>query len=462
MYPIIVLSVAGILSMFIGAFKLKKVALPAVLLATLAAFGSNLLPQNFNDTPLYSGMLQFDWFSIRYAAVMIAVTLVILILSRRYYRDAAEHLGDIYALFLFSVVGGMIMVGSMNLVMFFVGIEILSIPLYILAASERNNLLSNEAGLKYFLLGSFITVFMLLGIVLVYGTVGSFDFDAINSFVHSHNSADELPVLFKVGVLLILVAFIFKISAAPFHFWSPDVYQGSPAVIMVFMATVAKTAAFGGAYRFLDACIGPMSDDFSAMFAVLAALTMSIGNLMALRQDSLKRLLAFSSVANAGYLMMGFIGLNEKPTDTTLYYMLVYSIANVIAIAVYLTVKESQGSGSIAGLRGLYQSKPLLTFCLVLAMLSLAGIPPLAGFVGKYAIFVEAIRDGYAWLVVIAAINSVLGIFYYFRVMRAAFEPAEGGPVQVPYVLGYSAVLVMCTLALLVLGIFPNLFFGIW
>jgi NADH-quinone oxidoreductase subunit N len=346
------------------------------------------------------------------------------------------------------------MVGSYNLVMFFVGLEILSIPLYILATSERNNLLSNEAGLKYFLMGSFITVFLLLGMVLVYGMSGSFDFGVISAYL---SSTPTVSALVKLGVMLIMIAFIFKISAAPFHFWAPDVYQGSPAVIMVFMATVAKTAAFGGFLRFLTQAIAPIEDTFTPLIAVLSALTMTIGNLMALNQSNLKRLLAFSSIANAGYVMLALVGLGASSSSTVLYYMLVYSIANVIAIAVYLTVKESLGSGSIEGLKGLYQSKPLLTFCLVLAMLSLAGIPPLAGFIGKYAIFVEALHNGYAWLVVLAALNSAIGIFYYFKVMRMAFISSEEGPISVPYVLGYAAVLVICTLALLVLGIFPNI-----
>ncbi|HOY16980.1 MAG TPA: NADH-quinone oxidoreductase subunit N [Haliscomenobacter sp.] len=454
MYPIIILSIAGILSMFVGAFKLKKVALPAVLLATLAGFVANLLPQNLQDAPVFSGMLKFDSFAVNFSAVLIGITLVILILSRRYYRQTTEHLGDIYALFLFSVVGAMIMVGSYNLVMFFVGLEILSIPLYILATSEKNNLLSNEAGLKYFLMGSFISVFLLLGMVLMYGITGSFDFGTISTYL---SSSPEVPVLVKLGVMLIMIAFIFKISAAPFHFWAPDVYQGSPAVIMVFMATVAKTAAFGGFLRFLTQAIYPIEDIFTPLLAVLSALTMCVGNLMALHQTNLKRMLAFSSIANAGYVMLALVGLGANSTSTILYYMLVYSIANVITIAVYLTVKESMGSGSIDGLKGLYQTKPLLTFCLVLAMLSLAGIPPLAGFIGKYALFVDALRNGYAWLVILAALNSAVGIFYYFKVMRTAFVASEEGPITVPYVLGYSTVLVICTLVLLVLGIFPNL-----
>lgn len=459
MYPIIILSLAGILSMFIGAYKLKKLALPAVLLATLAGFVANFLPQNLHDAPAYSGMLKFDSFAVNFSAVLMGVTLVILILSRRYYRDTTEHLGDIYALFLFSVVGGMIMVGSYNLVMFFVGLEILSIPLYILATSERNNLLSNEAGLKYFLMGSFITVFLLLGMVLMYGMSGSFDFGVISNYL---SSVPQTAPLVKLGVMLIMIAFIFKISAAPFHFWAPDVYQGSPAVIMLFMSTVAKTAAFGGFLRFLTQAIAPIEDSFTPLLAVLAALTMSTGNLMALNQNNLKRLLAFSSIANAGYVMLALVGLGANSSSTVLYYMLVYSIANVIAIAVYLTVKESLGSGSIDGLKGLYQTKPLLTFCLVLAMLSLAGIPPLAGFIGKYAVFVDALHNGYAWLVVLAALNSAVGIFYYFKVMRTAFLSAEEGPVTVPYVLGYSTVLVICTLVLLVLGIFPNVVLNGW
>jgi NADH-quinone oxidoreductase subunit N len=460
MIPIIILSVAGVLSMFIGAFKWKKAALPIVLLTGLAALVANFLPGNRSDIPQYSGMIQFDAFAVNFSGVLILVTLLILVLSRRYYKDAAEHLGDIYALFLFSLVGGIIMVASNNLVMFFVGIEILSIPLYILAASERNNLLSNEAGLKYFLLGSFITVFLLLGTVLVYGITGSFEFDKIYAFLEQ--SGGNIPVLLRMGILLIIITFIFKISAAPFHFWSPDVYQGSPAVIMAFMATVAKTAAFGGFLRFISYAIAPVSELYAPIIGVLAGLTMTVGNLMALNQTNLKRLLAFSSIANAGYVLLALVQLGDNSNSSVLYYLLVYSIANVLTIGVYLTAKETTGLDNIEGLRGLYKSNPPLAFCLALAMLSLAGIPPLAGFVGKYAIFADAMQHGQLVLVIIAALNSAIGIFYYFRVMMMAFQTQEEFPKAIPHVVGYSAVLIVCILALLGLGIMPNLVLGVF
>ncbi len=288
--------------MFVGVFKFKGLGLPLVILSCIAALFILMFNYNGDYSELMNNMLLFDKFSFGFSVVMILVTMGVLIISKYYYKNNIEHLSDIYALFIFSLIGGILLVSYQNLVMLFLGIEILSIPLYILAASNRRNLHSNEAGIKYFLMGSFASCFLLLGITLLYGTTGSFDLNSISEYVSAN--AANMPALFVTGCLLILGAFAFKISAVPFHFWAPDVYQGSPTVIAAFMATVVKIAAFGALIRFIDQIIYLQSGIWQQMIIRTAILTLIVGSVTALFQTNLKRLLAYSGITNAGYVLV--------------------------------------------------------------------------------------------------------------------------------------------------------------
>lgn len=458
MNSIIVLAASGILSMFVGVFQLKKLSLPLMILACVAALSLILFNMPGDYSAFMNNMLVFDKFSISFSGVMISLTMLVFVVCRYYYRKYIEHLSDIYALFLFSLVGGILLVSFQNLVMLFLGIEILSIPLYILASSNRRNLMSNEAGLKYYLLGSFASCFLLLGITFIYGTTQSFDMDVIGAYVAGN--ADNLPGLFIIGCILLIGAFIFKISAVPFHFWAPDVYHGSPTVITAFMATVVKTAAFGGFIRFISHTILLQTDIWQEAVAIIAALTMILGNILALYQTNLKRLLGYSGIANAGYVLIAVATLKEDSYSYVLYYMAGYSVATIIAFAIYSVIKEQTTIDSIDGLKGLFSNNRLITSTLAIAMLSLAGIPPLAGFVGKYAVFSNAVQAGNIWLVIIAVLSSLAGVFYYLRVMVNTLQAGD----QVEKIVissNYRLLLFFCIFLLLVLGILPQLFFDI-
>ncbi len=458
MNSIIVLAASGILSMFVGVFQLKKLSLPLMILACVAALSLILFNMPGDYSAFMNNMLVFDKFSISFSGVMISLTMLVFVVCRYYYRKYIEHLSDIYALFLFSLVGGILLVSFQNLVMLFLGIEILSIPLYILASSNRRNLMSNEAGLKYYLLGSFASCFLLLGITFIYGTTQSFDMDVIGAYVAGN--ADNLPGLFIIGCILLIGAFIFKISAVPFHFWAPDVYHGSPTVITAFMATVVKTAAFGGFIRFISHTILLQTDIWQEAVAIIAALTMILGNILALYQTNLKRLLGYSGIANAGYVLIAVATLKEDSYSYVLYYMAGYSVATIIAFAIYSVIKEQTTIDSIDGLKGLFSNNRLITSTLAIAMLSLAGIPPLAGFVGKYAVFSNAVQAGNIWLVIIAVLSSLAGVFYYLRVMVNTLQAGN----QVEKIVissNYRLLLFFCIFLLLVLGILPQLFFDI-
>lgn len=452
MNVILIIALAGIGSMFLGLFELRKLILPFVTLACIAALGVLMAGYNGDYTKYLNGMLQFDALSLSFSAVMIVLAVFILIISHYYYREQVDHLADIYALFLFALAGGIILVSYNNLVMLFMGIETLSIPLYILAASNRKNLLSNEAGLKYFIMGAFASSFLLLGITFIYGTAGTFSVDGVHQYITSGNS----DPLFTVGGLLILAALIFKVSAAPFHSWAPDVYQGSPTVITSFMATVVKTAAFGAFVKFVMLMMQSDVILWQNVLSVVAILTMITGNIIAIYQTNMKRLLAYSGIANAGYVLIAIAAMDEISYTYILFYMAVYSIATILAFTIYFIVKERSGDESIEGLRGLSSENKLLAVALSLAMLSLAGIPPLAGFFGKYGIFINAIGQGKTGLVIVAVLNSVIGVFYYFRVMNMCFQPADNTQkIRTPF--SYNLIIIAGLIILLTLGIYPGL-----
>jgi NADH-quinone oxidoreductase subunit N len=455
MTSVIVLAAAGIASMFVGVFNIKRLALPLVLLACLAALGIIMFHYNGGYESLMNNMLAFDAFSYGFSVVMILITMGILVISNFYYRNNVEHLSDIYALFIFSLIGGILLCSYNSLVMLFLGIEILSIPLYILAASNRKNLFSNEAGLKYFLMGSFASCFLLLGITFIYGTANSFDMNVIAQYVNANPG--NLSPLFITGAVLILGSFIFKVSAVPFHFWAPDVYQGSPTVITAFMATVVKTAAFGGLIRFISGTIFPETAIWSDVLNVIAILTLIVGNILALYQTNLKRLLAYSGIANAGYILVAVATLREETFGYVLYYLTAYGVGSMIAFTIYFIVKDQTGIDSIAGLKGLFSKNKFLAAVLAFTMLSLAGIPPLAGFFGKYAIFVNAINANAIWLVIIAILTSLIGVYYYLRVMTTAMSAGDDIP-KLDIHLSYKIVLTLGVIILLTLGVVPDFF----
>ncbi len=455
MTSVIVLAAAGIASMFVGVFNIKRLALPLVLLACLAALGIIMFHYNGGYESLMNNMLAFDAFSYGFSVVMILITMGILVISNFYYRNNVEHLSDIYALFIFSLIGGILLCSYNSLVMLFLGIEILSIPLYILAASNRKNLFSNEAGLKYFLMGSFASCFLLLGITFIYGTANSFDMNVIAQYVNANPG--NLSPLFITGAVLILGSFIFKVSAVPFHFWAPDVYQGSPTVITAFMATVVKTAAFGGLIRFISGTIFPETAIWSDVLNVIAILTLIVGNILALYQTNLKRLLAYSGIANAGYILVAVATLREETFGYVLYYLTAYGVGSMIAFTIYFIVKDQTGIDSIAGLKGLFSKNKFLAAVLAFTMLSLAGIPPLAGFFGKYAIFVNAINANAIWLVIIAILTSLIGVYYYLRVMTTAMSAGDDIP-KLDIHLSYKIVLILGVIIMLTLGVVPDLF----
>lgn len=454
MNTIILISVIPLVLLYLGLYKAKNALLPVTVAGLVAALVLALVQWNDGAQPIYSGMLLFDNFSIAFSVLTILSTILILLLSKGYFEKISSHVAEYYALILFALAGIIVMVSYNNLTMLFIGIEIMSVSSYILAGIKKNDFASNEAALKYFLMGAFSTGFLLFGITLIYGSSGSFGLEAIRDYVITHPRG--IDPLFYTGIMLMVVGLCFKVGAAPFRFWTPDVYEGAPTLITSFMSTVAKTAGFAAFLRLFMASFAPLSDFWVPVLVVIAIITLVIGNVTALYQQSFKRMLAFSSISHAGYLLFAIIALGAASANAVFMYTAAYSIASIIAFGALILVKQQADTENFEGFNGLAAKNPFLAMVLTIAMLSLAGIPLTAGFIGKFYMFNSALSHYQVWLVIIAVVNAIISIFYYFRVIIAMyFRPAERAEVVVPayytFVLGFSAI------ATIIIGVYPSL-----
>lgn len=454
MNTLILLSVLPILLLYLGLFKAKNALLPVTVVGLLAALGLAIAAWTLHDTalPIYHGMMRFDNFSVAFSAVTIISTILILLLSKEYFERISVHVAEYYAIILFSLAGIIVMVSYYNLTMLFVGIEIMSVSLYILAGIKKNDFASNEAALKYFLMGAFSTGFLLFGIALIYGASGSFNLEAIYSWVIAHPHIDPL---FYTGIILIIVGLCFKVGAAPFHFWTPDVYEGSPTIITAYMSTVAKTAAFAAFLRLFSISFAPLSDFWVPALLIITIVTLFIGNITALYQQSFKRMLAFSSISHAGYLLFAIVAIGASSANSIFIYATAYSIASIIAFGALILVQQESGSDNFDAFNGLARKNPFLAVVLTVSMLSLAGIPLTAGFVGKFFVFSGALSQYHTTMVILAVVNAIISVFYYFRVIIAMyFRTTEREQVPVPayfnFVLGLSALITI------LIGVYPG------
>jgi NADH-quinone oxidoreductase subunit N len=454
MNAVYVLSGLGIFSLLAEIFSFRKVLFPVVVLGLIACAILFVLDWN-TDLSHYSNMLRFDNYAIAFGTAISVISLLWFLMSRDYFQDNT-HVTDHFALVLFSLVGAIFMVSYVNMAMLFLGLEILSISLYILAGSKMKDLFSNEASFKYFLMGSFATGFLLFGIAMIYGVTGSFDLIVIGEKILTPNAGTS--ALLYAGVLLMLVGLAFKISAVPFHFWAPDVYEGAPTVVTAFMSTIVKMAAFAAFFRLFYMSFRNVAPQWVDVVQVITILTLIVGNVTAVYQHSVKRILAYSSVSHAGYMLIALVALTEVSAGAVFYYVVAYSIASIAAFTVLHNVSmENDENAIVDSFNGLAKRNPFLAFTMAVALLSLAGIPPLAGFFAKYYIFTVAFQSGYIGLVFLAIITSLIGIYYYFRVIIAMYlkssEKTEA--VRVPVL--NQVLLVVCLVLSIALGILPDL-----
>ena len=449
MNAILISAVLGVVMMFTGLFTSDKRVVRGVAISGMALlFIANILELqgtrffNFNTYE----MLAFDSFNLLFNAVAFGATLVYFILSGRDMEKVGIHLAEYFALIFFILAGVAISSSFNSLLMLFLGIEIISIPLYILTGTDKRNLKSNEASLKYFLMGSFSTGLMLMGIALIYGARGSFNLEVI-SFGNA-----KLTPLISAGLLLLLVSMSFKVSAAPFHFWTPDVYDGAPTVFTSFMATIVKAAAFIAFLRLFDGSFGNLQPEWQLIVSVITAITLFIGNITAVFQQSVKRMLAYSSIAQAGFMMFALVALNGRAKEGLIFYAAAYCIATIGVFAILLRMKDY----TFEGFNGLAKSQPVLAATNAVFLLSLAGIPATAGFMAKFYMLSAAVQNGHVlWLVIFGVICAAISVYYYFRVIQAMYFK-DGDNHEIEVTPAFKGTLVAVAAIVVLLGIFPG------
>ncbi|MBZ5859462.1 NADH-quinone oxidoreductase subunit N [Flavihumibacter profundi] len=451
MNAIILSAILGVVLMFSGIFfpnkatvrNIANIGMLLLLVANLAEQNGHVFFHiNTND------LLSFSKFGLLFNSIAIGSTLFYMLLSGRDIEKVGINVAEYFALIFFVLCGVAIVSCYNSLLMLFIGIEIISIPLYILTGSDKRNLKSNEASLKYFLMGTFSTGIMLMGITLIYGAKGSFRLDEIGYVI---NAGRE--VWFATGLLLLLISMAFKVSAAPFHFWTPDVYDGAPTVFTSFMATIVKAAAFIGFLRLFETIFPTSTYDWKLILAVIIAATLFIGNVSAVFQQSVKRMLAYSSIAQAGFMLFALFSRNDMSREGIILYTLGYSLATIGIFAVLIKLKDY----TFDGFNGLARTQPVLAATATVFLLSLAGIPLTIGFFAKYFMLASAVKSGaHLWLVFFAVLCAVVSVYYYFRVIQSMYfkegfaETEEVQPV-------FRWLLVLLAGAIVVLGIFPNL-----
>lgn len=449
MNALYIVSGLGIVSLIAEIFSLKKILTAVVVLGLIAA--AVFISFDWNTSQYYfQNMVVFDNTALAFSALMIIISLVWLGITGPFFTHE-ENVSDRMALVLFTLVGGMVMTSFNNMSMLFLGIEILSVSLYVLAGS-RKELSSTEAAFKYLLMGSFATGFLLFGIALVYGATGLFHINLIAEYVNTHSA--DLPGFFYAGVLLMLIGLAFKISAVPFHFWAPDVYTGSPSPITAFMSTVVKIAAIAAFVRIFSTCFIAVSGTWMTVLQVITVLTLIIPNVTAVYQTNVKRLLAYSSVGHVGYILLAFIADPTTASGTIFFYLTSYAAASIAAFSVLIILEKDDNEVTVSDFNGLFKRNPALAVTMTVALLSLAGIPPLAGFFGKYLAFSHAISHGYVELVIVAVLTSLIGVYYYFKIIIAMFLPSDG--IDIEITTAQRALLILLIAISFILALFPD------
>ena len=449
----------GILMMFSGVF-IKNKTTPKYL-----AIVGILLLFITNGIELYTGrpffnidtmqMLSVNSFNLTFLAVVFACTALFFMLSGRDVEKVGEHVGEYFALIFFVLCGVSLSATYNTLLLLFIGIEIISIPLYILTGSDKRNLKSNEASLKYFLMGAFSTGIMLMGIAFIYGGNSNASFYINNIQL----GTGPMPVMITVGLVLLMISLSFKVSAAPFHFWVPDVYDGSPTVFTSFMATIVKVAGFFAFIRLFENAFGKVQSQWQTLIVFITIATLLIGNITAVFQQSVKRMLAYSSIAQAGFMLLALFALNERAKEGLILYSAAYSLATIGIFAILIKMTDY----TIDGFNGLGKTHPVLGITATIFLLSLTGIPLTAGFQSKFYMLLAAVQNGHRfWVVIVAVIFAAISAYYYFRVIQAIYfkEPAADVTLADDITPAFKILLIITAALIIVLGIYPELILG--
>ena len=403
----------------------------------------------------FNDMFKVDNFSLFFNIIFLVSTILVTLISMSYLDKNDRKQGPYYLLILLATLGMMLMAAGNELIIVFLGLELMSLSLYVLAGYFRDTPASSEAGMKYLLLGAFASAFFLYGIALIYGGAGETGIPAIAEAIAAPNKS---PLLLA-GMFLLVVGFGFKVAVVPFHQWAPDVYEGAPTTIAAFISAGPKAAGFAAFLRIFMEALPSLQVEWSGVLILIAMLTMTVGNVIAIAQTSIKRMLAYSSIAHAGYVLIGLAAANNDGISSAMLYLLVYCVMNIGAFGAVILAKTEDGESlMISDYAGLGLRKPLLAMFMTLMLLSLAGFPPTAGFVGKFYIFKSAVQAGHIWLVIVGAINTAISAFYYLRVVVTMYmrEPEE----ELPFTSYPSTLvvgLILAAIGVLLIGILPSL-----
>lgn len=450
MDSLIAIIALGVFCLIAEIFNFRKAIIPVAIGGLLAVLGYSWYSYT-GEASFYNNMIVINKFSLAFSTLFILLTIFLIALGSDFYKDKPTKFSDFIAIKIFLLSGAICMVSFGNLSMFFLGIEVLSISLYILAASSRLSLKSNEAGMKYFLMGSFASGIILFGICLIYGATGYFDLAEI----YELSKGAALPSWFYIGIILLIIGMLFKVAAVPFHFWAPDVYEGSPALVTATMSTLAKVVAMASMFKLISSLDATILYRMEIVIVVVSILSMTVGNIMALRQKNVKRMLAFSGISHAGFMLMALLSLSTS-ASTLLYYTFAYALAGIAAFAVIIFVSKNKDNEDIVNFNGLGKTNPVMAGILTASLLSMAGIPVFSGFFAKFMLFTQTIDAGYLIVVIAGVINSIISIGYYFKLILAMYtkEPSDDNHSNA---FVYNVIALVAILLNVVIGLYPTL-----
>lgn len=439
----------GIFCLLAEIMNLRKIIIPVTIVSLMAMFGLTLTG-NLPEIKGYESMIVMDSYGKIFSCLFILLTALLVLQSAPSYVKGTK-VSDFISIKVFMLSGAVAMVTFTNMAMFFLGIEVLSIGLYVLAGSDRLNIKSNEAGMKYFLMGSFASGILLFGIAMLYGATGAFDVATLQEASISAST----EYWFYIGVILITIGMLFKVAATPMHFWAPDVYEGSPTQVTAMMSTLAKVTAMASFFKLITILNSQMLYSYTEVIIVVTIATMLFGNIMALRQKKIKRVLAYSGVSHTGFMLLTLLNINEAQNNL-LFYATSYAIAGLAAFSVVLFVIKNEDNDQIDNFNGLAKKSPLMAFIMTIALLSMAGIPILAGFFAKFFLLSQIITSGFIGLAIVAIINSMIAVFYYFKVIVAMYTKEAEYEKEYANHSEYYIVGIVAAILLLVIGLFPD------
>ena len=452
---LILVGAASVLIILDLLFRRKEIVAFAGVLGCLAAIiASAALFVSTDSATVLNGMFVFDGYGSFFKIFFYLTCILTILMSPKYLEVEGVAFAEYYALLLLATAGMAFMASAADLIVLFLGLELMTLSTYVLIGIRRDSLRSNEAAIKYFLLGGFSTAFLLYGIALIYGLTGTTQIDSIAAFVA--DPASEGGALLVLPVTLLVVGFGFKISAAPFHMWAPDVYEGAPTTVTAFLSVGSKVAGFAALGRVLTVAFGPVPELWTALLVVLAVLSIGVGSILALTQTNIKRMLAYSSIAHAGYALLGVIAGGREGLTSMMVYLFIYGLMNLGAFSIVIALRSEGVVGeNLDDFQGLAKLHPVMSALMLVFMFSLAGIPPTAGFVAKFSVFMAVIRAGYTPLALIGVVFSVVSAFFYLRVVVVMYMKEPRMEVPLTMSLPLKIVLATTAAAIVLLGIYP-------